>query len=85
MPLTRKDVSELEILRAVAKYRQNPLKNDTPDISLSSKYPVKLIMAKMGQLDRGGYIECGVTQRTAWLTEKGKSRLKQLENANSKG
>lgn len=95
----RRDVSELDVLRAI-HLRNNRIGDDllpgsysvftgplryfvvrpTPDESLADKYPVKLIMAKMEQLDRRGLLEVGVSLRTAWLTDKGMARLIELEN-----
>jgi hypothetical protein len=30
-------------------------------------------------MERKGYLECGVSIRTAWLTDKGRARLAELE------
>ncbi len=79
----RRDVSELDILQAVRATRQSKsvyIPNQAPYISLAHKYPVKLIMARMHQLNDQGLLDYGVSLRTAWLTKIGEQRLSELED-----
>ncbi len=39
------------------------------------KYSEKAVNKKMQELADRGYIECGVSARTGWLTQKGKNAL----------
>jgi len=76
--MKRSDISDLEILQICYEGK------DTPDIVLSNKYPVKVIMAKLEQLYDKGYLECGVSLRTAWLTDKGEEYLQGLKKIEEK-
>ena len=46
---------------------------------LCLKYSEKAVIRKMESLDRLGYIESGVSSRTGWLTEKGRTVLVELK------
>lgn len=71
----RSDVAEIDVLRAVAAFHRalgrGDFKHPTPDEALADRYPVKLILARMRQLDREGLIDYGVSLRTGFLTDKG--------------
>ena len=56
---------------------------ETPDVALAGKYPEKLILRKMEVLDDRGFLEYGVSLRTAWLTDAGKAYLAKLQGANA--
>jgi len=43
-------------------------------------YPPKVIEAKMQKLADRGFLDFGVSLRTAWLTDAGKARLAELES-----
>ena len=76
--MKRSDISDYEILSCIKEQK------DTPDVILGKKYPFKVIMAKMEQLENRGYLDCGVSLRTAWLTNKGKEYLKGMNKNNNK-
>lgn len=42
-------------------------------------YSERAVCAKMEELVRRGYLECGVSARTGWLTEKGKAALLEAD------
>lgn len=77
------DVPELDVLEAIETWREEYKLTgigNTPDVSLSTKFPVKLIMSRMAKLQNKGLIDVGVSLRTAWLTDKGKEYLTKLRN-----
>lgn len=39
------------------------------------KYSEKAVLHKFEELERRQYLDCGVSARTGWLTEKGRSAL----------
>lgn len=39
--------------------------------ALCCEYSEKAVCARMERLERGRYLDCGVSARTGWLTEKG--------------
>jgi hypothetical protein len=69
-----KDISWKEFLEAV---------NGNDGLSaytlLCSKYPTKVVMAKYDMANRKGYLDYGVSLRTAWLTSKGEQALCVLQ------
>jgi len=56
--------SDVEILRAVKVFHCG---GQTPDESLAAKYPVAKILRAMRKLEDRGWLESGVSTRTAWL------------------
>lgn len=75
--MQRKDVPELELLRAIRRRTDGGEWRQFPHELLAM--PEKVVERKMEQLDRRGYIDWGVSLRTAWLTNKGRDRLAELE------
>lgn len=65
--MKRSDISDAEMLEACKRYHNGEA--ETPDIALASKYPVKVIMAKMDHMNRRGLLDYGFTLRTAWSTD----------------
>lgn len=63
--MTRKDIPVKEIIEACNNFHKR--NQPTPEISLASKYPPKLILSKMSQLVDKGILEYGVSLRTAWV------------------
>lgn len=45
--------------------------------ALCEEYHGKAILRKLEELCDRGYIECGTSLRSSWLTDKGKQRLKE--------
>jgi hypothetical protein len=71
-----KDVSDLQVLQAVVDSQADQ----------QGPWPYELLMARTGQCEKvcyrameraydRGLLECGVSLRTAWLTDKGKAFL----------
>lgn len=87
MPKTMqlKHISDLEILEAVQAFneanRRDWRTSVTPEVALAGKYPEKLILRKMEVLDQRGFLDYGVSLRTAWLTDRGKAYLAKLQGA----
>ena len=70
-----KDIPIKEILEQQQKWWNNKSLPYTYEV-LGKKYgSEKLVYRKMEQLCEKEYLECGVSVRTAWLTEKGKKLL----------
>ena len=81
--MKRSDISEEEIITACNIFKaSNKVKINkegheivlqkvlnTPDITLSEKYPVKVILAKMRQMVEQGKLDYGVSLRTAWVVD----------------
>lgn len=53
--------------------------------ALCGKWGEKAVGAKLGELDRRGYIEYGVSVRMGWLTEKGLAKLAEVARAEQEG
>lgn len=68
-----KDLPEAEVLEACRKFHGR--QGDTPDVVLSDRYPVKIILGKMQKMVDKGLLEYGVSLRTAWVAED--RRVKQ--------
>jgi len=69
------DISERAVLAAIRDFHAHK-GLPPPDESLG--LPLKVVEAKFRKLERRGLIECGVSLRTAWLTDAGKARLAEL-------
>lgn len=74
--MATKDVSDLQVVQAHAKYHAEPL----------GRWPYELLAEWTGQVEKvcframerasdRGLLEYGVSLRTAWLTQKGKALL----------
>lgn len=71
----RRDIPEVEVLRAA---RDRASGGPFLDEALS-RYPSKVVAARLEQLSDRQLLEYGVSLRTAWLTEAGIARLTELE------
>jgi hypothetical protein len=65
------DIPDAEILDACRAFKAG---GPTPDVALAHKYPVKVILAKMQKLVDRGWLDYGVSLRTAWVEEGEVSR-----------
>lgn len=75
-----KDVPIIEILQYQKEwFYHNKLKN-MPFCYEALSYPSKVIYRKMEKLAKQGYLEYGVSLRTAWLTEKALNYIKKYES-----
>lgn len=68
------DVSDMEILNAV---KLGKIENKFP-YEILSMYPDKVVLSKMMKLVDKGYLEYGVSLRTAWVTAEGEKYWKEL-------
>lgn len=76
----RHDVPVVEVLRACQRFHAGL--GETPDKVLADRFPLKVIMARMDQLCDRGFIDYGVSLRTAFLTPRGASWLEEWEASN---
>lgn len=91
--LSLKDIPAKDVLLQQQRWTENnkkcgwPYYADSPDYvkdfpftyEAFPQWPEKLVFKKMEKLSDEGYLEYGVSLRTAWLTEKGKKYLKDVE------
>jgi len=76
--MTRKDISTLIVLEAAEKAHTEKEGMTWEYIKRITGAPEKVIYAAMEREDEKGYLEWGVSLRTAWLTELGKKELLKL-------
>ena len=72
-----------EILSLIDEYEMDRTRPCAYQI-LYGRYPPKQVDAKFEKIYRKGYIECGVSVRTGWLTGKGMEKLYELREAKEK-
>lgn len=81
--MKRSDISTLTVLSAALEAHRGGVRKATWEYILEkTNTPMKIIYAAMDREDRAGYLEWGVSLRTAWLSEKGKDKLLELFNNN---
>ena len=73
--MKRKDISTLIVLEAAKNHAGMMTWECIKEITGA---PEKIIYAAMQREDDRGYLEWGVSLRTAWLTDKGKAKLEEL-------
>ena len=71
----------LKILELIHAHDMDRTRSFAFDI-LYEQYPPKQVDAKFEKIYRKGYIECGVSVRTGWLTGKGLAKLYELREVN---
>ena len=74
----RADITDLEVCKAVKQARED----DTTTLEIlkaSTGAPKKVIIAAVQRTFDAGFLECGVSLRTAWLTQKGKDLVLQAK------
>ncbi|KKL78334.1 hypothetical protein LCGC14_2025870 [marine sediment metagenome] len=64
--MKRADVPEDEVIAACRAFHAGC--GETPDVALAARYPAKVVLAKMKQLEEQGKLDYGVSLRTAWPT-----------------
>jgi len=74
-----KDISTLIVLEAAEHANSDMMTWEYIQQKIDA--PEKVIYAAMEREDERGYLEWGVSLRTAWLTEKGQLKLKELQEA----
>jgi hypothetical protein len=75
MAFQLKDIPDIEVLEYQQRWWED---NNLPYVyeELGKKYgSQKLVLKKMEKLVENKYLEYGVSLRTAWLTDKGKSLI----------
>lgn len=67
------DITDLMVCEAVAEYQSDPYNKPFPYEIIAKKTGCaeKVAFRAMERADGRGYLEYGVSLRTAWLTEKG--------------
>lgn len=69
--MATKDISDLQVCEAVKKY-QNDHETFADEILIQmTGQPYKVCIKAMERADGKGLIDCGVSLRTSWLTNKG--------------
>lgn len=76
--MATKDISDVQVCRAVKAFRDRDLDLPWPYEALAEEtgQPEKVCYRAMERADRRGYLEYGVSLRTSWLTEEGEQLLK---------
>jgi hypothetical protein len=76
----RSDISDLMVCEATRVFSAGSGLRPMIDLYLLSRTsaPMKVIHAALERAYDRGLIECGVSLRTAWLTDKGKALLNTL-------
>lgn len=84
----RADITTLALLQAIHDHRSRPIPPgkhswDVPGPwwTLCTVYPENVVNAAYIREDDRGHLECGVSLRTSWLTDKGRARLVELRGA----
>ncbi|MET9055240.1 hypothetical protein ABZW50_29245 [Streptomyces bacillaris] len=82
----RADITTHALLQAIHDHRTRPVppgkyRWEIPGAwwALCTVYPEKVVTAAYVREDDRGHLECGVSLRTSWLTEKGATRLEELQ------
>lgn len=85
-PPKRSDITTLALLQAIHDHRTRPVppgkyRWEMPGAwwTLCTVYPEKVVTAAYEREDDRGYLDCGVSLRTSWLTDKGAARLAALQ------
>lgn len=77
--MKRHDISTLIVLLAAESAHSEKRFMTWEYIQKMTGAPEKVIYAAMKREDDRGYLEWGVSLRTAWLTNEGKAKLKELK------
>ena len=82
----RADITTLALLSAIDDHRtrreqSGPAPRELPGAwwTLCTVYPEKVVTAAYNREDDRGHLECGVSLRTSWLTDKGQAELARLK------
>lgn len=76
--MAMKDISDLQVCLAVQAFRARDLELPWPyeALAVETGQPEKVCYRAMERADRRGYLEYGVSLRTAWLTAKGEELVR---------
>lgn len=76
-----RDIPTALILAAARAFHEGQGPNIEKAIFLSFPYcPPKVARAAIDREYKRGLLECGVSDRTGWLTDKGRARLAEIES-----
>lgn len=71
-----KDINERELLEYIQARKKKNFDLPNPvEAWVAKGFPEKVVYAKLEKLEDRGLIECGVSIRQCWLTQKGEARL----------
>ena len=75
--MKRRDISDLDVVKAVAEYNEDPHHSRFPYETLAEQFDCdeKLAYSACERACKNGLIEYGVSLRTGWLTKKGEKLL----------
>lgn len=76
--MKRSDISTLTVLSAALTAHSTNQAMTWEYILWATDYPLKIIYAAIEREVNAGYLDYGVSMRTAFLTDKGKDKLKKL-------
>lgn len=79
--MKRSDISDLEVCQAVQAYQDDDSEFPYARLMRLRGAPYKVAYAACERAADNGLIECGVSLRTGWLTEKGKALLASASSA----
>lgn len=74
MHMKRSDISDLTVCKAAEVWNDSGLFMDALLVNWTGA-PIKVVYAAMSRAYGRGLLECGVSLRTAWLTDSGKALL----------
>jgi hypothetical protein len=88
--MKRRDITDQMVCQAVADWRSEDIWNRyhlggfiEGLLMERTGAPLKVVMSAMERTDRRGYIDYGVSLRTAWLTDTGEQLLAQQKPDNT--
>lgn len=76
--MAAKDVSDAQVVRACADFHRDPANEDViARLVRQTLQPAKVCVRALERACERGLIDYGVSLRTAWVTTKGESLLKE--------
>jgi hypothetical protein len=80
--MKRSDITDVQVVQAALALHAEPSHRDAPFIDArlmeATGAPIKVVYAAMERAESRGLIECGVSLRTAWVTDEGRALLEAL-------
>jgi hypothetical protein len=75
--MATKDITDLQCIEAAIEFHRQPIPREDPleALSRTTGQPYKVCLRAYERAMRRGYLDCGVSVRTAWATERGKRYL----------
>ncbi len=79
--MATKDITDVQVCEAVREANECHFQHFPYDfLGHWTRQPFKVCYCALERASRHGLIECGVSLRTGWLTEKGKALLREASN-----